>query len=117
MEAPISEFECQVLCDHPELSSQEAKIVASTLLRCSEYANQFGALLNMHAESSTCDVSNAVSSTAERLSLSGSSDVLVPGSLTPCMLLLVLVMVSMPFAAPLRRLVCLVLAPDYLTPA
>ena len=71
VEAPISEFESQVLSDQPELSIQEAKIVASTLLRCSEYANQFGALLNMHAESSACDGSNASSSTAERLSLSG----------------------------------------------
>ena len=65
VEAPISDFESQVLCDHPEPSPQEANIVASTLLRCSDYANQQSILPDMHAVSS--------SSSDERLSVSGPS--------------------------------------------
>ena len=38
--APLSDFEKQVLHDHPELSVAEAKTVASTLLRCAEFAAQ-----------------------------------------------------------------------------
>ena len=39
-DAPLSEFERQVLQDHPELSAVEAKVIANTLLRCAEYAAQ-----------------------------------------------------------------------------
>ena len=63
VEAPISDFESQVLCDHPELSPQEAKIVAATLLRCSDYASQHGILPDMPAVPS--------SSSDEVISLSG----------------------------------------------
>ena len=38
--APLPDFERQVLHDHPELSAAEAKVIASTLLRCVEYASQ-----------------------------------------------------------------------------
>ena len=38
--APLSDFERQVLCDHPELSVAESKVVADMLLRCAEYAAQ-----------------------------------------------------------------------------
>ena len=36
----ISDFEKQGLHDHPELSVAESKTVASTLLRCAEFAAQ-----------------------------------------------------------------------------
>ena len=39
-EMPLSDFEKQVLSDHPELSVAEAKTIASTLLGCVEYAAQ-----------------------------------------------------------------------------
>ena len=38
--APLSDFERQVLKDHPELSAAESKVVANMLLRCAEYADQ-----------------------------------------------------------------------------
>ena len=65
VEAPISEFESQVLSDYPELSPQEANIVASTLLRCGDYANQHAILPDMRAAPS--------SSSDDMLSLSGPS--------------------------------------------
>jgi len=74
VEAPISDIESQVLCDHHEPSPQEAKIVAATLLRCSDYASQHGILPDMHAVPS--------SSSDEVISLSGPSAIL-PVSVTP----------------------------------
>ena len=38
--APLSDFERQVVSDHPELSVAESKVVANMLLRCAEYAAQ-----------------------------------------------------------------------------
>ena len=38
--APLSDFERQVVSDHPELSVGESRIVANMLLRCAEYAAQ-----------------------------------------------------------------------------
>ena len=38
--APLSEFESQVVSDHPELSVAESRVVANMLLRCAEYAAQ-----------------------------------------------------------------------------
>ena len=38
--APLYDFERQLLCDHPELSVAESKVVADMLLRCAEYAAQ-----------------------------------------------------------------------------
>ncbi len=38
--APLSDFERQVLSDHPGLSVAEAKVIADMLLRCAEYAAQ-----------------------------------------------------------------------------
>ena len=46
------------MTDHPELSNNEAKIVASTLLRCSEYANQVGSLPNLNVVSDTSPCSS-----------------------------------------------------------
>ena len=39
-EVPLSNFEKQVPRDHPDLSVAEAKTIASTLLRCAQYAAQ-----------------------------------------------------------------------------
>jgi hypothetical protein len=38
--APLSDFERQVVSDHPELSVGECRLVANMLLRCAEYAAQ-----------------------------------------------------------------------------
>ena len=38
--APLSDFERQVLSDHPELSVAGAKVIADMLFRCAEYAAQ-----------------------------------------------------------------------------
>ena len=39
---PLSDFEAQVLEDHPGLSKVEAKVVANTLLRCADFAAKAG---------------------------------------------------------------------------
>ena len=39
---PLSDFETKVLEDHPGLTTAEAKVVASTLLRCADYAASLG---------------------------------------------------------------------------
>jgi hypothetical protein len=39
---PLSDFETKVLEDHPGLTTVEAKVVASTLLRCADYAASLG---------------------------------------------------------------------------
>ncbi len=38
--APMSDFERQVVSDHPELSVAESRVVANMLLTCAEYAAQ-----------------------------------------------------------------------------
>ena len=44
VEAPFSDFERQVLEENPAFSGQDAKFVAKTRLRCTEYAAQVGPL-------------------------------------------------------------------------
>ena len=42
---PLSDFDKQVILDHPELSVAECKIVASMLLKCAEFVNRLGSRL------------------------------------------------------------------------
>ena len=39
---PLSEFDQQIIRDHPDLSVAECKIVANMLLKCAEFANRLG---------------------------------------------------------------------------
>ena len=39
---PLSDFEKQIVLDHPEHSVAECKIVANMLLKCVEFANRLG---------------------------------------------------------------------------
>ena len=41
-EYPLSDFERQIVSDHPELSVAECKIVAKMLSACAEFANRLG---------------------------------------------------------------------------
>ena len=42
LEYPLSDFEQQIVSDHPELSVDECRIVAKMLSACAEFANRLG---------------------------------------------------------------------------
>ena len=49
---PLSDFEQQIVSDHPELSVDECRIVAKMLSACAEFANRLGNKSNLASQAS-----------------------------------------------------------------